>query len=238
MRIAVCDDNAAFLDKLLREIAHWSALADMNNQYIRFQSGLTLQESDLSAVQVLFLDIEMPNCNGLDVARKIRSKYPDLLIVFVTNWIEYAPSGYQINAFRYLLKNRLSEELPHCMNDLCQKISENCRSVFIPTRDRDLSVLVKDILFFEGTPNRCVLMHCNGSADNPVVCTGKLSDYEARFREHGFLRIQKSYLVNMSHIVRIRNQYAYLQNGKTLKVSEKNYSEICRTYLIWRGQTL
>lgn len=124
------------------------------------------------------------------------------------------------------------------MSDLCQKISENCQRVFIPTRERDLSVLVKDILFFEGTPNRCVLMHCIGSADKPIACIGKLSDYEARFQEHGFLRIQKSYLINMSHIDRIRNQHAYLRNGDTLKVSEKNYSEVCRSYLVWRGKTL
>lgn len=238
MRIAICDDNTAFVDTIVREITRWSAVLDLESDYLRFSSSKALLEHDLSSVQVLFLDIEMPKYNGIEVAHKIRENHPDIILVFVTSWLQYAPAGYRVNAFRYLLKNRLADELPQCLNEIRQKICETDKSIILQQRERSQEILIKDILYCEGTPHRSVLVHCLSMPDKALECTGKLRDYENRLAAHGFLRIQKSYLVNMAHIDRIKNHMAVLRNGNTLKVSEKNYSNVCKQFLMWRGTKL
>lgn len=73
-----------------------------------------IPDSILSGCDIAFLDIDFEGkrYNGIDIARRIRSKRKDAVIIFVTNYIEYAPEGYEINAFRYVLKSEISRKLP------------------------------------------------------------------------------------------------------------------------------
>lgn len=93
---------------------------------------------------------------------------------------------------------------------------------------------VAEILYFEGSASRQVLVH---TADGQVIpCRGKLSTLEQALEPKGFLRIQKSYLVNMAHIRRIKNYLACLDNGEELKTTERNYRQICDRFLNWTGR--
>lgn len=237
MKIAICDDDKHFISQILALIKRWTATKDLSNQYMIFQSGKQLLQADLSNVHVVFLDIEMQEINGLDVAHTLRDHYPQLIIVFVTRWIRYAPDGYRVHAFRYLLKNNLEVELPECMDDIRTYLLDTNRSISLQVGSQTLHFLLRDILFFEGTARRNVLVHTRFSKI-PTECHGKLSDFEAHLKDSGFLRIQRSFLVNMAHIDAIKNKYVYLDNGTQLKTSTQNYAEIAHNYLIWRGSKL
>jgi DNA-binding LytR/AlgR family response regulator len=179
----------------------------------------------------------MPVINGLEVAKRLRKRYPELIIIFVTAYIDYAPAGYRVDAFRYLLKNHIREELDYVIDEVQQKLFGNKAAILIHQKEQESTVALSNILYFEGTPRRMVLLHLKNS-NEAVECNGKLSDYEEELSEKGFLRLQKSFLVNMMHIKKINNYQAILIDGSMLKVSEKNYSQICDTYLQWKGQQI
>ena len=98
----------------------------------------------------------MPEFNGLDVAKVLHQRYPEMILIFVTFFIKYAPSGYKVNAFRYLLKTQLDEELSDCLDDLQEKLYDTNRTIQIRQRDRILPLAIKSILYFEGTSQRRV----------------------------------------------------------------------------------
>lgn len=237
MNIVICDDNEKFVAELESKIRREAALKDVIFQVKTFNSSKELLASDLSDCDVLFLDIDMPNINGLEAARMIRMNYPDLILVFITGWIEYAPAGYRVNAFRYLLKKNLSEELPVCLDEVQAKMFENAAMVTIQTRERTLEIAIKNILYLEGTSHRSVYLHL-AKEQKAIECVGKLADYEALLSGSGFLRLQKSYLANMEHIVKIRNYLAFMRDGTELKVSERQYAEIKKQFLMWKGRIL
>lgn len=238
MTFALCDDNNAFLESLHESIIHYCAYKDWTCNISRFTSPEMLLKTDLSSVQVVFLDIDMPEINGIDVAKQLRMNYPDLLIVFVTGFIKYAPKGYSVNAFRYLLKNQLSEELPLCMEAIWEKLFVHHESLQIDQPEQTLQIRMSDILYFEGTSMRRVLLHTSQPNSPAQECIGKLSDYETKLVGKGFLRIQKSYLVNMSHIIKIKSYMATLDTGEKLSVSERNYAQICQQLALWKGQSI
>lgn len=238
MKIIICDDNTAFSKALFKRIHLYCAKKEWQLECEFFSSPLKLLATDLSAVQVAFLDIDMPGINGLEVARQLREKYTDIILIFVTAWIEYAPEGYSVNALRYLLKSRIAQEIEPCMDAVKDKLYENKETIVVRQRERTSEIVVGDILYFEGTTKRAIIMHTKYSPTEGVECLGRLSDYEELMGGKGFLRLQKSFLVNMAHIIRIRNYRATLDNGVELKVSEKNYSEICKQYVMWRGQKI
>ena len=237
MNVVICDDEKYIVDMLERQIRDYAAYTDFKLAIHTFLSAKALLSADLSDCNALFLDIDMPEMTGLEAARLIRVNYPDLILVFITGWIEYAPAGYRVNAFRYLLKKNLAEELPLCLDEVREKMFENAAMVTIQTRERTLEIPIKNILYLEGTSHRSVYLHL-AKGQKVIECVGKLADYEALLSGSGFLRLQKSYLANMEHIVKIRNYLALMRDGTELKVSERQYAGVKKQFLLWRGRIL
>lgn len=237
MNVVICDDEKYFTDMLEQQIRTYAAHNDFKLVIHTFHAARALLSADLSDCDALFLDIDMPDTTGLEAARMIRTNYPDLILVFITGWIEYAPAGYRVNAFRYLLKKKLADELPMCLDEIREKLFENTGMVTIQTRDRTLEIATKNILYVEGTSHRAVYLHL-AKEQKTIACVGKLADFEALLSGSGFLRLQKSYLANMEHIVKIRNYLALLRDGTELKVSERQYAAVKKQFLMWKGKIL
>ena len=235
MNIVICDDETSFSNELEYEIREIASRKDLVVSIRKFSFSRLMLASDLSDCDVAFLDIDMPAPNGLEAAKVLRETYPELILVFVTGWIEYAPAGYRVNAFRYLLKKNLSKELSLCLDEIQEKIAEDSTLITLTTRDRTVEVAARSVLYFEGTPRRLVLLHLKQTKP-PIECIGKLADFDQRLCDMGFLRLQKSYLANMDNIVKIRNYYAVMIDGTSLKVSERQYAQICKKYLMWKGR--
>lgn len=235
MKIVLCDDNPTFLNDFHQQLQSIAAQCDWVCQYTLFESPIQLLAADLASTDILFLDIDMPGMNGIKAGKELREKYPELIIVFVTGFIQYARDGYSVAAFRYLLKDSLQTELPACIRDIQEKMYERQESILIRELEYSAQVQLQDILYFEGTAQRHVIMHTRHGVSE---CLGKLSDYETQLQNRGFLRIQRSYLVNMFHIAWIKNYYVHLSNGEKLKVSERSYSEVTAQYLSWKGKRL
>lgn len=236
MNIIICDDNKAFTQLLHSKIIDYFAQIDKQCECQIFTSPEALLNSDLSAAHVVFLDVDMPGLNGIDTARELRKVYPDLYLVFVTGWIQYAPAGYCVNAFRYLLKQRLNEELFSCIDAIRDKMTRNQERICLYGREAPFEIMLDEIVYFEGSSYRMVQLH--SISDKIIECKGKLSEIEALLKNSGFLRIQKSFIVNMRYILQIKNYKAVLVNGASLKTTERGYSQICSEFIIWKGQQL
>lgn len=232
MKVVICDDDAAFCDLFSRMLEEQFTARQWPLDYVVFTSGQTLLVSDLTDVQIVFLDIDMPGVNGMEVAHQLREKSKELIIIFVTAFPQYALEGYSVEALRYLLKDDLAGQLPVCVNAILEKLSARRRYIKIQTPDRLVTVSLDDILYFEGTVSRRALLHLRDSS--PVECMGRVADYEARLAEDGFLRIQRSFLVNMQFIEDIRNYTAKITGGETLAVSRQDYRKITRQYVTWK----
>ena len=234
MNIAICDDNTVFTADLERAVRRWLLRQELCGAAQRFESGEKLLAADLSGCDLLLLDIEMPGVDGLRAARMLRRRWSELLIVFVTGYIRYAPAGYRVNAFRYLLKSELDAELPRCLDEVREKLEAEATLVTLSTRDGAVELAVRQIVFCEGAPSRTVLVHRVGQSE-PLRCSLTLADCETLLTGRGFLRIQKSFLVNMVHVTRIHHYMAVLDDGRELKVSERQYSNVRQEFLLWRA---
>lgn len=237
VKIAICDNDMSFVLKLKSLIDDYFAHCNLIGDYSLFSSPVKLLETDLLAVDVIFLDVDMPKINGIEAAGYLRQKYPDLVLVFVTDYIEYAPAGYRVDAFRYLLKSRISQELNSILDEIVDKLYVDQATIQVKARGEDVLLQLKDIVYIEGTGHRMVLVHLIGE-ENPLECSGKLAEFEDRLKNDGFLRLQRSFLANARHIKKISSYTAFLDNGDELKVTDKNYNQLRDSFLTWKGKKL
>ena len=239
MRIMVCDDNELFLSAFKQKIEDYCAKKDWECQIGVFSDPKKILNESIKDVEIVFLDIDMPNRNGLDIARELRSQSEDLIIVFVTGFLEYAPKGYTVGAFRYLLKTDIDNSLINCLDDIWEKLYVKQEAIAFLTEEQEtINIQLKNIIYIEGTARRYVRVHLTSEMTPVIECRGSLVDYTNELYEKGFMRIQKSFIVNLRHVKDIRSYVAYLDNGETLKVSRNDYKSVMNRFLIWTGDQI
>ena len=240
IRVIICDDDEIFLEKLRKSID--SALQGMNvtakiHTYSRMED---IGQPILASCDIAFLDIDFAHTryNGLDIARKLREERKDAIIIFVANFLEYAPEGYEVQAFRYVLKLDVKSKLKDYLQQAITQLQSVCETLKIKVNGEIIDIPLKSILYIE-SQLRQILIHVqrdsSGKAIKKYSCYAALAEMEKQLEPQGFLRIQKSYLVNMAHLQRFQCGEAMLDNGTILPVSEKNYAELKKKYLYWKG---
>ena len=231
--IILCDDDPVFLKALHSEIERSFAKLNMNAAITSFNSPVEISPEQLAACDIAFLDIdfESEDCNGIDIARTLRQVNSHGLIFFVTNYIDYAPAGYEVQAFRYILKRDMGDVLERYILQALESMAED--QVYLRLRDKEQAFdLPLDEISYLEVLDHYVSIH---AGNNTYTLGATLSGMESAMEAHGFLRIHKSYLVNMAHIRKFRSRECVLTDGTTLAVSEKNYSQQKKKYLLWKG---
>ena len=240
IRITICDDNRPFLDEFRSKIRSILSRRNINAEIRVFDCAESIPDELISSTDIFFLDIDFADkrYNGIDIAQKVRRIRQDSIIVFVTNFIEYAPEGYEVQAFRYLLKRKIDSTLEQCLLQTIDKLQTEQETIQINTSGEIRKFPLSDILYIESQAHLAV-MHVQKHGQQAVKTYkfySSLSSLEEQLSPQGFLRIQKSYLVNMRHLQKYQCTQAVLDNGTILPVSEKTYSDQKQKYLLWKGR--
>ena len=228
LSILICDDDTSMVaamrattESVLRELG---AKAKIHT----FTDADSISKQILSDCDIALLDIDFDGAeqNGMDIARKLRSLRSDTVIIFVTNFIEYAPAGYEVRAFRYILKRDLQTDLNAILPLALKQLNQE--TLPIQVNGEIIKVPLDDILYLEVQQHNVTVVTRKLTSDRKQKeydFYASLTDLEERLEPLGFLRIHKSYLVNMKHLKKFQCREATLDNGVILRVGEKSYAE-------------
>ena len=177
MNLLVCDDDRQDLDRITALLA--GPCQDIGAKLVATSRPEELE--DLSRSDLAFLDIDMKEMNGLTLARRLRAARPDAVIVFITNFVQYAPEGYEVQAFRYLLKPALEEKLPACFALAVEELRRRRRSIIVRSEGEAVELPLRDIGPADGhrpsapqsTPNLPLLFQFNRAG--PAAGRGGIS---------------------------------------------------------------
>ena len=230
--IAICDDEKLVCEYLRGAVTDMLADADIDGKTTVFGDGLPLcraYEEGMADFDLIFLDITMKSCDGLTAAKRIREFDRDVMIVFVTASAEHVFSGYEVRAFRYLLKPELKNGFAGVFRDCLRELTKSDEVRFsFQVGGETKSVPARDILYFE-SDRRKVMIRCAGGREYSFY--GKLDDVEQTLKKHDFVRCHQSFLVNALKIAGIKQGELALVNGAVLPVSKHRAKETNEAFL-------
>lgn len=240
IRIVLCDDNPPFLTVLRTNIRNVLNAHKIDAEIHIFDDAYSMPDHILTSSDIFFLDIDFnrKEYTGIEMAKKIRRLRQDSIIVFVTNYIEYAPEGYEVQAFRYCLKNEVHLKLEQYLLQAISKLKAEQETIQINVSGETITIPLSDILYIESQGHTAVIYIQKIGTQNQKSYKfyASLISLEQSLANRGFLRIQKSYLVNMRRMKKFQCTEAILDTGIALRVSEKNYAEQKKKYLLWKGR--
>ena len=147
MRIAVCDDEEIFRADIQKHIDKLYSSLDVVVD--SFSGGKNLIAAfETRPYDLVFLDIEMPEMDGITLAKKLRQLDEKTYIVFLTGHVEYALEGYEVNALRYLTKPVQDDKLKEVLRYVADKMASK-RQLMIKVDGEEHLLDISDILYLE-----------------------------------------------------------------------------------------
>lgn len=215
--VAVCDDSHKMADSLKGLIEAYGKSGQKEIRTVVYYSGRDLLDRYSCSIDILFLDVQMPEIDGIAVAERIRQKDKKVIIIFLTSFVQYALEGYRVNASNYLIKpisrKRLNMELDRWVGEL-EKKEEPFLAVH--NDSGEYKILLKSIRYIE-TYKRNLMIHTD-SAD--LICYQKLKAVEEKIGQHGFVRNHASYLVNLFYVENIERMNLQLTTEEILPIGK------------------
>ncbi len=221
MIIGICDNEAIYVEQIRDHCQKVSHEIKVKFDYCLFHSGEELLAYE-GGIDILFLDVELGDANGLTVMRELEKRANVQNILFVSSHPEYVFDSFGEKSRGYLCKPIEHERLVREISAIIARGRERAY-VWASYIGEERLLFLDDIMYLSGE-DKYVRAY---TKDGQYIISGVLKVFEENWRQHSFIRVHKSYLVNMFYIDKIKDASVYLYGGKQLPIGRK-YSSVSK----------
>lgn len=222
IKIAVCDDECNIRNELVRYIDEYFKTLNYHKMVNTYSSGIKLLESRIQ-FDIIFLDIDMPQLNGIQTAIELRKRDVNSKIVYVTNYGQYIKNVFKVHAFDFISKPITKERLHFVLEDIFYYInnSKSKKYQMFKTNDGMENILLEDILYFEYKPRMVVI----NSIDRKYISQYTLKEIYKKLEKLNFAYPHKSFIVNLLHVKLIKGFDVIMDDGTIIPLAQKRAVE-------------
>ena len=168
----------------------------------KFKNGKEFIDNFHDEFDLIFMDIEMPEVDGLSASEKVRETNKKVPIIIVSYSPKYAVKGYNVNALGYLVKPIGKVDFDNLLEKALKTIQTNQSSfLFISIKDSIVKVDTNDVIYLEVKGHYLTFYFSNKKP--PLVVRGRITDYQDMLYKYGFSRCNECYLVNLKHVTEV-----------------------------------
>lgn len=227
--IAVCDDEQESLDMIRKELCKAAERLNITIETYPYMDGSEVVDlicNNKEDFDILFLDIDMPNISGLEVAKKIRDAGSDIVLIFISAHEQYVFESIDYNPFKYIRKNKIKEEMEYSLKRAYKRISsENVKSIVVKTQDGEVRLKHTSIMYFEVYARR-MSVFTNDNQQRNLVGRKSIKNLYSELNNEDFIQIHSGCIVNVKYIDEYSGHDITLDNGTKLIVSRSRIKEV------------
>lgn len=220
-RIAICDDNKMILDsvhELCEQYKENNSVKILDYSYTN-PNRLLSDLEDNKYFDIYFVDIEMPQMNGLAVIKRIKRFYPEALVIVLTSHSHYAIEAIELDIFRYLVKDRMNESFDDYLHAAINRLNvQSGESYYINSPRKKVRIFCKDIIFCYKDKETKVTVFVTSSGE--IRERKNLQDVwkDLKHISNNFIFAERGCFVNMFYVSGISKNVLLLENGISIKI--------------------
>lgn len=231
MKIAICDDDARQIEVIEGYIKAW---AEKNKEAVTVETFLSAERflfhcTSTTSYDLLFLDIRMDKITGMELAERIRETDTETAIVFVTADRDFVFRGYEVEALYYLIKPIDEAACEKCLDKVKAKLSlEEGAALVIQTQGKLLKIKHRDLIYLESLSHYLNICTTQGE----YKYRKKIADIEEELKENkNFIRIHRSFIVNLEFVYAIEESGVVMENGVTIPISRQRWRDTHKAFV-------
>ncbi len=230
IRIAICDDEKHMSDHIRSFVSDFFRKKNREISLRMFSSGEELLSYN-GQIDILFLDIQMKDMDGMETARKLRANQFRGFLVFITVLREMVFQSFEVQAYDYLVKPVDKNQFEKTMERLYASMQNASEDSLLVQKGYEGRIIPKDGIVFCEIIDRKIYLN---------LASGEVVDYYERIEnletklDNRFYRCHRSYLINLKHLKGYKNGTAYMDNGKEIPVSRlrsREFSGVVLQYM-------
>ncbi len=218
MKIFICDDELS----ILASIKSILTVIDKNAIIKTFNNSKKLQTALKENIDILFMDIKLNDTNGIDFIKQNGQYLKNTKIIYITGYSEYIEDIFETNPIYFLQKPLTENKIIKAYKKALNKIKSENIDIIFKTSKETIKMKSDSILFIE-SKGRLVEIHTNDEVKTIYL---KLANIENEYN-NSFVRIHKSFLVNINKIKIYKYNKVILENNSELPIS-RTYQKSCK----------
>lgn len=226
IRLAICDDIMRDEIHLDKYITSW-----MENQKIIYEKriftnsrSLLYEIEDGIEFDLLFLDIEMPELDGIALAEQIKKYLPEVLIIFVSSYEKYVYKSFEVQPYRFIPKKLIRQMLPGALRDAAAYIEKNSPAFYIVENQKGMEKIPLRSIYYIWHRGKYAYLEKGNGETSKVRKT--LKQVFSELPSDDFVWIDRGCICNLTKISRLKGDIIYLDNGCSLPISKDRMTEI------------
>lgn len=208
--IVVCDDEKEILDDIFAKVRSCFDGNHIAARYTGIDDARNLMECIRNEkIDVLFLDIDMPYYNGMDIAGYINEHGLHVILIFITSHDALVYQTFAYRPFGFIRKTHIDQEIDELVKRVCSELLESRQELVVQKGQELTRVCIREIIYIEAEKNYLLLRTC----DDTIRIRETMTNVSDELQGKGFIRCHKGYLVNAGYIEKMRNSEIVLRAG-------------------------
>ena len=237
IQIAICDDEVIFAKKIKAIVEEYCIDRQITYEIDLYQSGndFLANRIKMMSYQIVFLDINMEEIDGLETAREMRKVCRDTILIFVTAYINYTLEGYKVDAIRYIMKtaDNLRQSIYESLDVSFEKMEYKTSLHIFEFVEGKRTIELEKIIYIESKLHK-LKFHVLGRSTTVYTMYDTINNILTIF-DKNFVRIHQSFLVNLWYVRKITGNELLLSGDIVLPIARSKLKEVREQLAVYKG---
>lgn len=228
INFAICDDERTEITYLSMLVNKWAKERDILVRLSDYESAenFLFDCDDNRMIDIILLDIQMKEMDGIELARQIRKNNEIIQIVFITGYPDFIAEGYDVSALHYLMKPVKENKFFEVLDKAVSRIKKASRIITFPKTGGDIKISAEDIIYAE-VLSHTVILNLTKSKEEFQM---RITDMEILLGE-GFFKCHRSYIVSLEYVRRVTKTAMILNDGREIPLSRNLYDAANQAFI-------
>lgn len=228
IKVAIADDELENIHHIENVLKVYSEKRGVEFRIYAYDNSSLLKQhvENGQGFDIFFLDVEMPEKTGLEVAYSIRKYFFESFIIFITNHSEYASDGYEVSGYRYLLKDQVDAMLPQILDNIIPDLERMKSRYYVVEQPKGVNLIrYSSIIKIQKRDQKYSIIT---TRDGETIVRSSLTCILRELDSDDFIFVHKGVIVNLSHVNGIADRIMTLSNEDKIEVSRNRIQDVKR----------